>query len=209
MKKIILLGTVLFVLNGFVNAQDAVKVVTVGKQIWTVENLNTSTFRNGDSIPQALSDSDWAKAARNHKPAWCYYMGNPVNGKIYGRLYNWYAVNDKRGLAPKGWHVPTDMEWNKLVEFLGGYKTADIKLKSKVSWDGDGNGDNSTGFAGIPSGQRIVRLGFMGLGNIACFWAANKKDNDEAYYFPLTKHGDTANPSYSKSAGFAVRLIKN
>jgi hypothetical protein len=97
------------------------------------ENLNVSTFRNGDPIPEAKTDEEWKKAGKEGKPAWCYYENDPKNGAKYGKLYNWYAVNDPRGLAPAGWHVPSDAEWTTLGDQLG--DEASNKMKSTSGWD--------------------------------------------------------------------------
>lgn len=105
------------------------KTVTIGTQVWMKENLNVSTFRNGDPIPEAKTDEEWKAAGDAKQPAWCYYDNDPNNGAKYGKLYNWYAVNDSRGLAPEGWHVPTDQEWTDLIGFLG--DDAGKKMKSK------------------------------------------------------------------------------
>src|SRR5688500_248117 len=91
--------------------------IKIGGQTWMTSNLDVSTFRNGDSIPEVTSAEAWVKAAKEGKPAWCYYQNDP--GKSYGRLYNWYAVNDSRGLAPVGWHIPTNEEWILLEETVG------------------------------------------------------------------------------------------
>src|ERR1700722_9533725 len=95
------------------------KIITIGSQVWTKENLNVSTFRNGDPILEAQSYEEWRKAWDKHQPAWCYYKGDSANGNKYGKLYNWYAVNDSKGLAPQGWHIPSKDEWSILVTFLG------------------------------------------------------------------------------------------
>jgi uncharacterized protein (TIGR02145 family) len=94
--------------------------VRIGEQIWMAKNLNVSTFRKGDPIPEVKSEDDWENAAKNHQPAWCYYDNEPKNGAVYGKLYNWYAVSDPRGLAPNGWHIPSDEEWTDLHLALGG-----------------------------------------------------------------------------------------
>lgn len=92
--------------------------VKIGKQIWMTKNLDVAKFRNGDVIPEARTKDEWREAGEKQLPAWCYYDNNPEKGKIYGKLYNWYAVNDERGLAPIGYHIPSKNEWEKLVEFL-------------------------------------------------------------------------------------------
>ena len=109
------------------------KTVTIGAQVWMAANLNVSTFRNGDLIPQATSDAEWKAADENKQPAWCYYDNDAKNGAKYGKLYNWYAVNDPRGLAPAGYHVPTDAEWTTLDNFLG--DDAGKKMKSTSGWE--------------------------------------------------------------------------
>ncbi|MDQ3021572.1 MAG: fibrobacter succinogenes major paralogous domain-containing protein [Bacteroidota bacterium] len=84
------------------------------------KNLELDRFRKGDIIPEVKGNKEWAEAGNNRQPAWCYYENKPGNGNIYGKLYNWFAVNDPRGLAPEGWHIPTNKEWSTLTDSLGG-----------------------------------------------------------------------------------------
>jgi hypothetical protein len=95
------------------------EVTKMGSMSWTKRNLEVSRFRNGDLIPHDQSEEAWKRAKENQQPAWCYYDNNPENGKIYGKLYNWYAVSDTRGICPKGWHVPKDDEWTLLLNQIG------------------------------------------------------------------------------------------
>lgn len=95
-----------------------IKSVKIGDQIWMTENLNVDRFRNGDPIPEARTDEEWEKAGDNSMPAWCYYENNSENGAVFGKLYNWFAVMDSRGLAPEGQHIPNDREWLNLKENL-------------------------------------------------------------------------------------------
>ena len=111
------------------------KTVTIGSQVWMAKNLEVSTFRNGDVIPQATSNAEWEAAGKNKQPAWCYYDNDSKNDVKYGKLYNWYAVNDPRGLAPVGYHVPTDAEWTQLSDYLGGEGVAGKKMKSTSGWE--------------------------------------------------------------------------
>ena len=120
------------------------KTVTIGNQVWMKENLNVSTFRNGDPIPEAKTAEEWQAAGTEKQPAWCYYDNDPKNGVKYGKLYNWYAVNDSRGLAPSGYHVPTDLEWTVLADFLGGESVAGGKVKSANGWDNYKTGGSIT-----------------------------------------------------------------
>src|SRR5258708_5920309 len=96
------------------------RTVKIGRQEWMAENLDVSHFRNGDPITEAEDAGEWQKEGSGGRPAWCYYNGDPISGRMYHKLYNWYAVNDPRGLAPDGWHVPSNSEWVDLEGYLGG-----------------------------------------------------------------------------------------
>ena len=96
------------------------KTINIGNQVWMAENLNTNKFLNGDPIPEAKTIEDWEKAGENEQPAWCYFENNTYNGTLYGKLYNYFAVIDERGLAPSGWHIPTWNEGCILIDTLGG-----------------------------------------------------------------------------------------
>jgi uncharacterized protein (TIGR02145 family) len=182
-----------------VNAQGDVKI---GTQIWTSKNLDVSTFRNGEAIPEAKNAEEWAKVSENEKPAFCYYNFDTINRKVYGKLYNWYAVNDPRGLAPYGWHIPDDSEWTELIEILGGEDLAAIKLKSNTGWseivgekiagfkmsakDGwkkgkkSGNGNNKSGFNGVPGG--CMNDGeYFELTKTAYWWSSKQWDTGLAW----------------------------
>jgi uncharacterized protein (TIGR02145 family) len=139
--------------NG-VSDMEKYKSIKIDNQVWMVENLNGENFRNGDTIPQANTDETWINAGKEGKPTWCYYENKIENGIRYGKLYNWYAINDPRGLAPKGWHVPSDAEWSQVTLFLGGEDAAGTKMKSPAGWTQDGNGTNMSGFSGLPGGSR-------------------------------------------------------
>jgi uncharacterized protein (TIGR02145 family) len=146
MKNYLLLSVL--VLNCVVYAQTSQtgsnKSVQIGTQTWTTENLNVSTFRNGDPIMEAKTNEEWEQAGENKQPAWCYYENDPKNGAKYGKLYNWFAVNDPRGLAPAGFHIPTDAEWTILSTFLGGESTAGKKMKSLSGWNSYTSGGSKT-----------------------------------------------------------------
>ena len=113
-----------------VDNKGPIKGVAIGSQVWMSTNLNVSTYRNGDVIPQVQDKDTWDKLTTG---AWCYYENNAANGTKYGKLYNWYAVNDARGLAPAGWHIPTDQEWTVLENSLG--DDAGKKMKSTSGWE--------------------------------------------------------------------------
>jgi len=113
-----------------VDNKGPIKGVAIGTQVWMSTNLNVSTYRNGDVIPQVQDKDAWANLTTG---AWCYYENDAKNGVKYGKLYNWFAVNDARGLAPAGWHIPTDGEWTVLENSLG--DDAGKKMKSTSGWE--------------------------------------------------------------------------
>jgi uncharacterized protein (TIGR02145 family) len=119
------------------------KTVEIGKQEWMAENLNVSYFHNGDPIPEAKTDEQWKTAGDKEQPVWCYYDNDPANGKKYGKLYNWYAVDSLlRKISPIGWKIPSKREWEMLTDFLGGIKVAGTKMKNQEGWSKNGNGTN-------------------------------------------------------------------
>src|ERR1035437_5039290 len=146
--------------------------VHIGSQVWMAANLNVSHFRNGDIIPEAEGADEWKKAGIDRRPAWCYYDNNPVNGRTYKKLYNWYAVNDPRGLAPYGWHVPSALEWTHLNDYFGG--VAGDKMKSTSGWESNGNGTNVSGFAGLPGGSRDDVGAFDNVGKYGYWWSSTE-----------------------------------
>ena len=99
------------VLSSEANELAGVHAVRIGTQVWKIKNLNVSNYRNGDLIPQVKNPAKWATLTTG---AWCWYNNDSANGAVYGKLYNWYAVTDPRGLAPEGWHVPSDADWDTL-----------------------------------------------------------------------------------------------
>jgi uncharacterized protein (TIGR02145 family) len=172
------------------------------------QNLDVSAFRNGDPIPEVESKEEWVKAGNDKKPAWCYYNGKDENGSNYGKLYNWYAVNDSRGLAPKGWHIPTDSEWTVLTNFLG--SNAAKKMKSATEWENNGNGDNNSGFAAFPAGHRLATGEFYGIGQFCFFWSATDYITGSAWYRTLNYHDVSAGrDNNAEGFGFSVRCIRN
>lgn len=151
---------------------EEVPEVRIGTQTWMKYNLNVSTFRNGDKIPEAKTKSEWRKASRQKKPVWCYYDNNSQTGNKSGKLYNWYAVSDPRGLAPEGWHIPIEKEWRLLYAFLG-EKNGNVakKLISAEDW-GNEKYEQVTEFHALPTGIRSMPIftpnnGFRWKGQIA------------------------------------------
>jgi uncharacterized protein (TIGR02145 family) len=186
------------------------KTVVIGEQLWMSENLSVDKFRNGDLIPEAKTDAEWKRAGENKQPAWCYYQNDPKNGTIYGKLYNWFAVNDPRGLAPEGWHVPTDAEWGVLSNFLGGDEIAGKKMKSSSGWSENGNGDYSSGFSGLPGGDRYANGDFGNVGNYGCWWSSTEHSTFLAYSRNLLHESGYLLRYYSeKGKGLSVRCLRD
>lgn len=161
-----------------VRAQDGrtYQTVKIGNQEWMAENLNVSAFRNGATIPEVKTNAEWERFGVEGKPAWCFYENNTANGAKYGKLYNWYAVNDPRGLAPQGWHIPTAADWTQLTNYLG-EDAAGIKMKSaEGGWKDNSNGSNSSGFNGLPGGYRDP-IGVFDDNECCGFWWSSTKDN--------------------------------
>ena len=190
--------------------QAQVKQVIIGTQVWMAKNLNVATFCNGDPIPQAKTAEEWINAGVNGRPAWCYYNNDPANGTNYGKLYNWYAVNDPRGLAPKGWHIPTRDEWTVLTDFLGGTEIAGTKMKSKTGWKNSSNGTNSSGFNGLPGGDRSHSGSFYLVGSYGYWWSSTEASTSSAWSHALSYDSDHGSSYYdSKGYGFYVRCLRD
>jgi len=151
--------------------------VKIGEHVWMSKNLNVSRFKNGDLIPQVQTDAQWKLACRDKMPAWCFYENDPGNDKIYGKLYNWHAVIDPRGLAPEGWHLPSDAEWTRLIDHLGGNLVAGRAMKSNRGWESyrgrGGNGNNNSGFDGRPGGDRCYLGSFELRGYYGKWWISS------------------------------------
>ncbi len=184
--------------------------VEIGNQVWMTENLNTGTFRNGDPIPEAKTNAEWEKAGVEGRPVWCYFNNDPANGKKYGRLYNWYAVNDPRGLAPPGWHVPTNAEWSQLMEYLEGESVAGYKLKSTGGWNENGNGSNEYGFTAMPGGLRYSWGAFRYAGDYG-YWLSSDEYTAKSVHsrFLVYRSGSAGRYYLVKGKGFSVRCVRD
>jgi len=189
--------------------QTTPETVTIGKQIWMIRNLNVTTFRNGDPIFQAKNDIEWLEASKAKKPACCFQDFHPANEARYGRLYNWYAVGDPRGISPEGWHVPNDREWLELIDFCG-EQLAGRKLKSTQGWQNRNNGTNESGFTGLPGGGCTYGGGFIFQHQYGFWWGSTV----DKYGAPSTLVLFDMSPSvgrynYDQSLGQSVRCLKD
>ncbi|MFN6040084.1 MAG: WG repeat-containing protein [Bacteroidota bacterium] len=211
---------ILIAASGFAQVTDidgkTYKTVEIAGQTWMAENLNVSKFRNGDRIPEAKTDEEWKKAGESKQPAWCYYKNTAIqsdanDGKLYGKLYNWYAVNDSRGLAPKGWHIPSYNELTMLIYFFGELDIAGLKMKSSNGWETE-NGTNESGFSGLPGGLRSSSGHFSNLGFNTNWWSFTNKSTDAAWTLQI---GGTCPPgivvrsTQDMKYGFSVRCLQD
>ncbi len=182
-------------------------LITIGNQTWTQKNLDVTTYRNGDPIPLVQDNTAWANLSHG---AWCYYLNNTANGTTYGKLYNWYAVNDPRGLAPNGYHIPTDAEWTSLTTYLGGETGAGTTMKMTSGWLNNGNGTNTSGFEGLPGGGRGSDGSFNYVGANGGWWSLSEDDASYAWYRYLSgSSGNVYRSLSSKRDGFSVRCLRD
>jgi len=179
--------------------------VQIGDQCWFTENLRTTTYLNGEAIPQNLSDGDWSSTTSG---AMAFYNDGPA----YGGLYNWYAVDDARGLCPSSWHVPTDAEWTILTDHLGGASVAGGQMKTNYGWFNGGNGTNSSGFSGLPGGYRSNDGSFSNAGYYGYWWSSSPNGSNAWYrdlnYASLNGE-DVGRSSSSRRLGFSVRCVRD
>jgi len=184
------------------------KTVNIGNKIWMTDNLNVSHFRNGDPIPQAVSAAEWEFAGSQGKPAWCYYSNDPINASVYCKLYNWYAVDDPRGLEPEGWRVPSSREWDNLINYLDGNNVAGKKLKSRSGWYLEGNGDNSSKFNALPGGGRQADGTFSDIGSAGVWWSSSENSMIFADGFNLIySDSKELRGTFNKTTGMSVRAV--
>ena len=194
-----------FPLNKQVNS---IPTVAIGTQVWTKKNLDVTTYRNGDPIPEVTDPTQWKNLKTG---AWCYYNNDASNNATYGKLYNWYAVNDPRGLAPEGFHIPTSDEWMLLINYLGGSTIAGGKLKEigTTNWNSPNkDATNSSGFTALGSGNRIDFGSFTQFKNSASFWTSSVFYDDFSFLYSMNYNTASANRNYPpKTYGIAVRCV--
>ena len=182
-----------------------------GGQTWMFKNLDMDTFRNGDPIPQAMTDEEWITASAEGRPAWCYYQNDPENGRLYGKLYNWFAVNDPRKLAPAGWHLPSDAEWVVLSDWVGGDLLAGGAMKSVKGWSSPNqDATNFIGFTGLPGQYRNADGSFYDAQEVALFWSIDETGAQTAAARGLSVYnGILIYYSFNKGGGMSVRFLRD
>jgi uncharacterized protein (TIGR02145 family) len=183
--------------------------VQIGSQVWMKENLKTSRYRNGGSIPYVVGKMEWIALGTG---AWCNYDNDAANDPIYGKLYNWYTTLGDT-LCPTGWHVPSDTEMAILTDYLGGESVAGGKMKSVGTdyWSSPNTGaTNESGFSALSGGFRDFDGNFYNIGGIAVFWSSTELDGAFAWFRKLITDSGNVDRSLSlQSFGASVRCLKD
>jgi len=222
-KKYFLVLMILLLYQSLLQAQTTVTdidgnvyhAVTIGTQVWMVENLKTTHYQDGTAIPNVTEDSIWSYLTTG---AYCDYDNKSSNSVIYGRDYNWYAVANSHNICPKGWHVPSDAEWTTLTTYLGGETVAGGKLKETgtAHWVTPNTGaTNQMGFSALPGGYRsgsdfygqFVIVGYYG----GEWWSSTESSASSAWYRGMYfRRSDVKRDNdYNKTVGLSVRCLKD
>ena len=183
--------------------------ITIGTQVWMVENLKTTKYRDGTSIPNVSNNTAWSNLTTG---AYSDYNNTQSISATYGRLYNWYAATDAHNIAPAGWHIPSDAEWTTLTTYLGGEYVAGGKLKETdtTHWESPNYGaTNESGFTALPGGVRYNSGGFNWLYEHGYWWTSTEINSSLAWFWRLDYSGsnDERMNFYNKNAGLSVRCI--
>ena len=188
-------------------------VVTIDYQCWTKENLKVSRYRNGDGIPVIVNNKIWESLTSGIR---CWYLNDSTTyAKPYGNLYNWYSVSDSRGLCPTGWHIPNDIEWSTLIDYLGGESIAGGKIKTTGPdyWSNPNIATNSSGFSALPNGYRDQYGFFYNVSyerNIGILWSASESINSKPISYILENWNTKIFiGSQNKSFGASVRCLRD
>jgi uncharacterized protein (TIGR02145 family) len=182
-----------------------IEEIQIGTQIWMSTNLDVSHYKNGDPILEVIDAQKWKNAIGG---ACCFYNNDSANNKKYGTLYNANAVIDDRGLAPEGWHIPTNEEWDLLESHLG-KMNAGIRLKSASGWAENGNGDHCCGFNALPAGSRNAWGDFDELEYATYFWSYTTSLTGIFYRYITYDLPILQQWNDDGMAGFSVRCIKD
>ena len=192
-------------------------LVAIGDQCWFAENLRNEHYANGDAIPGELSDGDWSSTTSGAMTVYgegtsTVYSGSDdevSNLADYGRLYNWYAVDDARGLCPSGWHVPTDQEYTTLIDVLGGTSVAGGKMKSSPEDSPAWNGTNTSGFSGLAGGYRDLSGDFDGGGYSGYFWSASASGANAWNRRLNGGNTEVSRSNNNRRSGVSVRCVRD
>jgi uncharacterized protein (TIGR02145 family) len=193
---------------------NSYKTVTIGTQTWMAENLKTSKYSDGTTIPNITDNTQWQN---NTTGAWAYYNNDAANNAKYGKLYNWYAVskstNGNKNVCPTGWHVPTDAEWTVLTDYLGGASVAGGKLKEvgTTNWNSPNTSATNTSlFTGLPGGYRLYLGYYYTIGTDGYWWSSTEANTGAAWLRALNyDYGHASSFSSNKGYGFSVRCLRD
>jgi len=183
--------------------------VTIGSQVWLLENLRTTKYRDGTPIQEVKDNTAWTQLTSG---AWCNYNNDPANASVYGRLYNFYAVDDSRSLAPEGWHVARDDEWRTLNNFLATNVGSKLKESGSAHWSSPNEGaTNESGFTALPGGERLYFDGAFGcLRDLGFWWTSTDVGTTSAYYYTLySEYTNLYGCTTHKPTGCSVRCVKD
>jgi uncharacterized protein (TIGR02145 family) len=164
------------------------------KALWMPKNLNVAEFRNGDLISEARSTKEWREASENGKPAWCYYKNDKETRESEGKLYNWFAVNDPRGLAPEGWAIPETAEWEAFLDSVGGNIEAARIIAEDKDW--------------CP-GSRRKNTGTFSQSTSYGWWSSSAGRTNGVAFDVSTQVNKIQRTSYHKGHGYPVKCIKS
>jgi uncharacterized protein (TIGR02145 family) len=184
--------------------------ITINGKEWFKENLKTTKYANGTDISNVTDNGSWFNLVSG-QGAWANYANDGSNDAIYGKLYNWYAVTDVKGLCPTGWHVATDSDWTSLTVNYGLDAAAGNELKSTTLWTIGNANTNISGFGALPGGGRSPG-GFGDINNKGFWWTStpDPSDTDKAYVRSMQYNFDTVlRNTESNKYGFSVRCVKN
>jgi uncharacterized protein (TIGR02145 family) len=186
---------------------NAYTSVVIGTQEWLSQNLKTSKYCNGDPLVTDLISISWQSSSVG---AWAYYNDDPAMNDTFGKLYNFYAVTDTRGVCPCGWHVPTTIEWNTLADFLGGPTTSGGTLKSTTNWNTPNTGaTNDSGFGAQGGGYRLSNGNYTEQNVYGYFWTKNTFGSEGVYRRLNFNSAAVQSLYYSKRGGLSVRCLKD
>jgi uncharacterized protein (TIGR02145 family) len=197
--------------TNMVGAASSAAEVTICTQRWMVKNLDVDKYRNGDPIPKVTDPTAWEALTSG---AYCYYNNDSATyAATYGKLYNWYAVTDARGLAPAGWHIPSDVEWTILSTCLGGDAIAGGAMKETgtTHWQTPNTGaTNTSGFTGLPGGVRNYNGPTFGIQSDGLWWSSTENSTSEAWHRVLYYAITNLISTYSlKKSGMSVRCLRD
>ncbi len=190
---------------------NSYNTIHIGKQIWFAENLKTSKYNDGTSIPHIVNDSLWISSKSG---AWCHYNNDQKNNDKYGKLYNLYVVSGNKNVCPSGWHVPTNVEWTILINYLGGERVAGGKMKEKgtINWEWrNKQASNSSGFTALPGGERSFNGKYYNIGSHGYWWSSTENNTFKYWFLELWNYFGSAHTeeTYSNQSGMSVRCLRD